>query len=145
MAATTFSGPVTSTNGFVGNVTGNVTGNATGAIAASTLALTNVSGAVTAFAGGGKGSATPLTSVVNRVTTVASAADSVLLPAPTVVGQLLVIDNRGANACQVFGQGTDTIDGVSTGTGISQAAGTTGLYIAMTIGTAAVWSLLLGA
>jgi hypothetical protein len=27
MASTTFSGPVTSTNGFIGSVTGNVTGN----------------------------------------------------------------------------------------------------------------------
>lgn len=30
MASTTFSGPVTSTNGFIGNVTGNVTGTSTG-------------------------------------------------------------------------------------------------------------------
>ena len=29
MASTTFSGPVTSTNGFVGAVTGNLTGNVT--------------------------------------------------------------------------------------------------------------------
>lgn len=29
MASTTFSGPVTSTNGFVGSVTGNVSGNVT--------------------------------------------------------------------------------------------------------------------
>ena len=33
MASTTFSGPVTSTNGFVGNVTGNVTG----AVTATTI------------------------------------------------------------------------------------------------------------
>ena len=32
MASTTFSGPVTSTNGFVGAVTGNTTGNVTGGI-----------------------------------------------------------------------------------------------------------------
>lgn len=37
MANTTFSGPVTSTNGFVGAVTGNVTGNVTGGITASLL------------------------------------------------------------------------------------------------------------
>ena len=30
MASTTFSGPVTSTNGFIGAVTGNITGNVTG-------------------------------------------------------------------------------------------------------------------
>ena len=32
MASTTFSGPVTSVNGFVGAVTGNVTGNVTGSL-----------------------------------------------------------------------------------------------------------------
>ena len=32
MASTTFSGPVTSTNGFVGNITGDVTGSVTGAV-----------------------------------------------------------------------------------------------------------------
>ena len=32
MANTTFSGPVTSTNGFIGAVTGNVTGNVTGVV-----------------------------------------------------------------------------------------------------------------
>ena len=32
MASTTFSGPVTSTNGFVGAVTGNVTGNVVGSV-----------------------------------------------------------------------------------------------------------------
>jgi hypothetical protein len=30
MASTTFSGPVTSTNGFIGDLTGNVTGSVTG-------------------------------------------------------------------------------------------------------------------
>ena len=38
MASTTFSGPVTSTNGFIGAVTGNVTGN----VAGSTVKLTVV-------------------------------------------------------------------------------------------------------
>jgi len=32
MASTTFSGPVTSTNGFIGAVTGNITGNVTGTV-----------------------------------------------------------------------------------------------------------------
>ena len=32
MASTTFSGPVTSTGGFVGDVTGNVTGDVTGTV-----------------------------------------------------------------------------------------------------------------
>ena len=37
MASTTFSGPVTSTNGFVGNLTGNVVGSVTGAATVTTL------------------------------------------------------------------------------------------------------------
>ena len=39
MASTTFSGPVTSTNGFVGTVTGNVTGDVTGAITVPTYTV----------------------------------------------------------------------------------------------------------
>ena len=37
MASTTFSGPVTSTNGFIGNLIGNVTGTVTGLAAVTTL------------------------------------------------------------------------------------------------------------
>ena len=37
MARTTFSGPVASTNGFIGNVTGDVTGNVTGAVTGSVI------------------------------------------------------------------------------------------------------------
>ena len=36
MASTTFSGPVTSTNGFIGATTGNVTGTVTGNVVATT-------------------------------------------------------------------------------------------------------------
>jgi hypothetical protein len=36
MASTTFSGPVTSTNGFIGNITGNVTGNVTATTVSAT-------------------------------------------------------------------------------------------------------------
>jgi hypothetical protein len=42
MANTTFSGPVISTNGFVGTVTGNVTGGVTGPVAATTLSASGV-------------------------------------------------------------------------------------------------------
>jgi hypothetical protein len=40
MANTTFSGPVRSTNGFVGNLTGNVTGNVTGTVTGTALVET---------------------------------------------------------------------------------------------------------
>ena len=50
MASTTFSGPVTSTNGFVGAVTGNVTGNVVGSVdlgASGTLTTANPTAATT--------------------------------------------------------------------------------------------------
>lgn len=48
MARTTFSGPVASTNGFIGAVTGNVTGNVTGSVAGPVAATTlSASGAIT--------------------------------------------------------------------------------------------------
>lgn len=39
MASTTFSGPVTATNGFVGAVTGNVTGDVAGNVDATSLQI----------------------------------------------------------------------------------------------------------
>ena len=72
---------------------------------------------ITAHAGGGQASATPLTGAVNRIATVATAADSVKLPA-SVAGMVVYASNDAANAAQVFGAGTDTIDDVATATGV---------------------------
>ena len=41
MANTTFSGPVTSTNGFIGATTGNVTGDVTGSVTLPTYTVTS--------------------------------------------------------------------------------------------------------
>lgn len=82
---------------------------------------------ITARAGGGQGSATALTSMINRVTTVASPNDSVALPA-AVSGLMITVINKGANAMQVFGAGTDTINGVAAATGISQPPNSVALY-----------------
>src|SRR5579859_3813265 len=89
--------------------------------------LASTANNVTAFAGGGQASATALTSANNRITTVATAGDSVKLPAATV-GQRIVITNAGANPCQVFGAGTDTINGVASATGVSQIKNSTVIY-----------------
>ena len=50
MASTTFSGPVTSTNGFIGAITGNVTGNVagTGTVTHATTAAINATATATA-------------------------------------------------------------------------------------------------
>lgn len=75
MASTTFSGPVTSTNGFIGNVTGNVTGTVTG----------NLFGTVGARSGAG---AVPTTSNTVLLTTTGTNA---LTLADGVNGQTLRI------------------------------------------------------
>jgi hypothetical protein len=99
---------------------------------------------ITAFAGGGQTSATQLTACHNNVTTVATIADSVKLPL-AVAGARVYIRNNAANATQVFGAGTDTINGVATATGVSQAATTSAIYFAVTSAPAGKWFRVLSA
>lgn len=82
---------------------------------------------ITAQADTTKANATRLTAVHNLVETVAGAADSVLLP-KGYVGLEITIANDGANSCQVFGNGSDTINDVATETGVAQGNGLTALY-----------------
>jgi hypothetical protein len=89
--------------------------------------------AITAFSTGGQTSATPLTTEYNRLSVVAAQGDSVRLPAASV-GRVIVIDNRGAFAAQVFGAGTDTINGIATATGISQGVNTIATYVCFVAG-----------
>lgn len=83
---------------------------------------------ITAFATGGQTNAVALTSTINRVSTVAAQGDSVRLPASTP-GLAITVINQGANPMQVYGAGTDTINGIATATGISQGIKTTATYI----------------
>lgn len=95
---------------------------------------------LTAHAAGGQASALLLTGQSNSVDTVATAADSVKLPPPQFVGQQInVLNNAASNSMQVFGSGTDTINGVATATGVAQAAGKHAIYQAYSVGTAAKW------
>lgn len=83
--------------------------------------------ALTAHSGGGQTSALALTKAINNVTTVAAAGDSVRLPA-SAAGLEVTVTNSGANSMQVYGAGTDTINGVATGTGIAQLPGQSVVY-----------------
>ena len=51
MSSTTFSGPVTSTNGFVGDVTGDVTGGVTGLVTLPTYTVAGAPAASSVTAG----------------------------------------------------------------------------------------------
>jgi len=86
-----------------------------------------------AFAGGGQTNATQLSSRINRIGTVATAADSVKLPA-SAAGLWCVVMNTGANSLQLFGTSPDTINGVATGTGVPVAAGKVGIYFCSATG-----------
>jgi len=108
----------TNTTGLMGNSPFLVSGN---------LFVDSAADALTAHSGGGQTSALALTHDVNRVTTVAASGDSVKLPA-SAPGLKVWVINSGANPMQVFGNGTDTINGVASATGVSQLPGGVCLY-----------------
>lgn len=80
MANTTFSGPVISQNGFIGDFTGNITGNVTGVLTG------RVVGTVAARSGAG---AVPITAATVQITTAGTAAALTL--ANGTAGQLLTL------------------------------------------------------
>jgi len=103
MASTTFSGPVTSTNGFIGNITGNVTGNVAGS-GSITHATTS---AINATA-----TATAAQVATGYITSTSALATTITLPTGTLLGAAigaargtvfdLYIDNTaGANAVTI--------------------------------------------
>lgn len=77
--------------------------------------------AIVAFAGGGKASATPLFNSFNRIGTCATGGDSVLLP-KAIAGSAVFVRNDGAQSCNMFGKGTDTIDAAPTANATALAA-----------------------
>lgn len=127
------SGDVTFTSPSVANAISTFS-NTTGNIVSSNhsivgnLLIGTVDAGVTAHSGGGQTSAVLLTGDrLNTVTTVAAAGDSVKLE-PSIAGAEQTFANLGTNPMQVYGSGTDTINGVATATGVSQAAGTAVTY-----------------
>jgi hypothetical protein len=81
-----------------------------------------------AHAGGGQANALAINFEVNRIVTVASAADSVVLPASSP-GLTICLINTGANQMQVFGLSPDLINDQATGTGVSQMPGSLEFYV----------------
>ena len=105
----------------------------------------DVNEAVTAAAGGGQTNATQLTGYAANVTVVATAADSVKLPL-AIAGNVYFLQNSdSADSMQVFGAGTDTINGVATATGVAQAAGKSAVYFCTVSAPAGKWFRVLSA
>lgn len=88
---------------------------------------------ITAFAGGGQAGAFPLNSQTARISVVASIGDSIMLP-PSANGLELLVINHGANAMQVFGNGTDVIDDQLATVGVSQMVNSLVIYSCATAG-----------
>lgn len=101
--------------------------------------------AIAAHAGGGQTSATALTTTINVVSDVASAADSVKLPLAAAGAKVYVVNAHASNSMQVFGDGTDTINGVATATGVAQAAGKSATYVCVKSAPAGKWFRVLSA
>lgn len=109
--------------------------------------VTRARNGIIANAGGGQANATRLGHGVNSVDTVASGADSVMLP-PAIPGAACRILNNTATAMQVFGVPSNLSNGgagdtiaiqgsgsyVATGTGVSHAANSIALYACSTLG-----------
>jgi hypothetical protein len=91
-------------------------------------ATESVSGSLTAYAGGGQANGTALTAYINRVSTVATAADSVKLPAATPGTDAIVI-NAAANSMNVFPATGEYINALSVNTALAVAAGKTVKFV----------------
>jgi hypothetical protein len=110
MASTTFSGPVTSTNGFIGNITGNLTGNIAGTaeITHATTAAINATATATAAQ-----------VATGYITSTSAAATTITLPTGTLLGAAL-----GAVRGTVFDLYVDNTLGAST---VTMAVATNGI------------------
>ena len=111
-------------------------------VSGALAARDSVTNAITAYAGGGQTNATVLTSAINRVTTVASAADSVKLPAATVGARVDVINATATNSMNVFPQTGEIINALSANASFAVAANKAATFICAVTGT---WNSILTA
>lgn len=98
MGSTTFSGPVTSTNGFIGDLTGNVTGNLTGNVTGTIIS----SRAVLAATGTNAATAAVITTQIVAVTGSDGTVAVALPAAATTSAPILVINTVTTATLPVF-------------------------------------------
>jgi len=126
MASTTFSGPVTSTNGFIGavtgNITGNVTGNVTGDIFATNQALSgagavNVTDMLTSLTTTGAAQALTLANgtagQIKIISHVVDGGSAVLTPTTKIGFTTITFTNVGDSATLVYTAAGWAIIGIS--------------------------------
>ena len=96
---------------------------------------------LTALAGGGQTGATNLTGALNRVTTVATAADSVMLPTAKA-GMNIFVKNTAANSLNVFPASGDAINALSANAAYALATVKAAFFVCTVDGT---WDTVLTA
>ena len=100
----------------------------TGNFAIGGLFIGGAANALTAHAGGGQTNGIPLTASINRVTTVASAGDSGLLPSALAGAEITVINDAASNSMNVFPASSETINALSANAAFAVAAGKTATF-----------------
>jgi hypothetical protein len=103
--------------------------------------LESTTDGLTALAGGGQAGATPVTSVINRFSTVATNGDSGLLPA-SVAGAAITVINSGAASLNVFPATGETINALSANSAFAIASGKTATFYCAVAGK---WHAVLSA
>lgn len=89
--------------------------------------LGSADSAITATANGGRPTAYAIKAANSQISVCATGADSVVLPV-AYPGLRCAIQNDGAASCQVFANGTDTINGTAGSVGVALANGATAEY-----------------
>lgn len=87
------------------------------------IQVVNIENSITAFAGGGQANAYTLNSMINRVSTVASANDSIKLPATYIQLLPIYIRNDGANSLNLYPKSGGTINSLGANNPLAIAAG----------------------
>jgi len=108
MASTTFSGPVTSTNGFIGAVTGNIVGNVTGNVVGDVTGT--VTGNVDATAGYIQlrtATSVQIAAASNAVNTTGKAAGTIVFD--TTLSTLKIATGATATSTWVNADGTTAV------------------------------------
>lgn len=96
--------------------------------------FTTAATGITAAAASDQAGATPLTAAFNRVTTVATAGDSVRLPS-AVPGASLFVTNASATSMDVFPATGQSINALSANAAFAMAGGVTAMFICSVAGT----------
>lgn len=129
MASTTFSGPVTSTNGFIGSVTGNITGNVTGDVTGNLTGIVYQPAATVAAAGANQGNAASVTAGFTRVTG-ADGTKGIKLPT-AVAGATVMIVNGAAQPLVVYPNTSDKINGGAANASVTMENSSTMIAVAL--------------